>query len=334
GVLKDQHGDSIGIDKYLDYLISYIQEISNKSSDDINKINNIKIKIKEMRKDLYGNENNNILSDGVPLTLSYAYTLSRSLTLQAILDKMILESYKAFPIYLGGDDILAFSPIKYKDELAVIKAVSETRKSYWTYHDDIYLKKDGFKSYKGLVSDSLRSYGRSYSIFIAHYKDPLPLSLSIANYLLDLKDNIKGKDVLFVSSGRGIENLDYALFKLSENTNLDLSQLLLIEKTLKLVEEKKISNSLIYDVFKLLDYKDEDIIYKNLILKTIKRNSNNEKDPSINDFINDLKEKIGTKVCETSYKDNNPEPCKNIEKDICKNKEFFSNIIMAVNYLR
>ncbi|PMP92613.1 MAG: type III-B CRISPR-associated protein Cas10/Cmr2, partial [Caldisphaera sp.] len=39
GVLKDQHGDPIGIDQYLNYLISYIKEISNKSSDDLNRIN-------------------------------------------------------------------------------------------------------------------------------------------------------------------------------------------------------------------------------------------------------------------------------------------------------
>lgn len=301
GKLIDENGKPLGIDKYL-YIIKDLRK-----DQDLKKISEAAQKIKGLKKKLYGNDDNSI-----PLTPSYAYTLSRSLTLQAIIDKKLLESYKAVPVYLGGDDILAFSPIKYKDELVIIKSVNETREAYWKYS-----KVDGFKSIGGFVVDSLRVYGRSYSIFVAHYKDPLSLSLSIANYLLELKDGVDGKDAVFISSGRGIENFNYAILKLSENTNLNLTQLSIVEKILKLLDEEKISNSLIYDVLALSEYKNEDMIFKSLVYRAIDRNvKENKIAEEIKQAIKDL---VSKKVC---------------EGENCKDREIFSNIILVSSYLR
>jgi len=269
----------------------------------------IKKRIIELRKKLYGEED-----DRIPLTLSYAYTLSRSLTIQAILDKRLLKEFGAVPVYLGGDDILAFSPIKYKDEWMVIKAIVKTREAYWQYP-----KFDGFKSNEGFVVDALRAYGRSYSVFVAHYKDPLPLSLSVANYLLDLKDGVEEKDVLFISSGRGIGNLNYALLKLSGSANLNLTQLSLLERILKLIELKKISNSIIYDILSLIEYKNEGTIFRNLIYRAIERNIISNRENIAEELKELIKDLVSKEVC---------------KGEVCRDREIFTNIVYAAYYLR
>jgi CRISPR-associated protein Cmr2 len=309
--LVDEKGTPIKVDRYLDIIVNALSSYLNKN--DLKQINNktleIKKRIIELRKKLYGEED-----DRIPLTLSYAYTLSRSLTIQAILDKRLLKEFGAVPVYLGGDDILAFSPIKYKDEWMVIKAIVKTREAYWQYP-----KFDGFKSNEGFVVDALRAYGRSYSVFVAHYKDPLPLSLSVANYLLDLKDGVEEKDVLFISSGRGIGNLNYALLKLSGSANLNLTQLSLLERILKLIELKKISNSIIYDILSLIEYKNEGTIFRNLIYRAIERNIISNRENIAEELKELIKDLVSKEVC---------------KGEVCRDREIFTNIVYAAYYLR
>jgi CRISPR-associated protein Cmr2 len=168
-----------------------------------------------------------------------------------------------------------------------------------------------------MVVDSLRAYGRSYSVFIAHYKDPLPLSLSISNYLLELKDGVEGKDVVFISSGRGVSNFDYSILKFSNKGIYDDSQIKLVEKILELMEiEKKISHSFIYDAISISEYKGEKEVFKRLAYRAIDRNTSDEK--VTKNLYNELNNMIGNCVC---------------NGDACENKETFLSIIYAVSCL-
>ncbi len=272
--------------------------------------------IKTSTKD--GNEEN---FNRIPVTIAYAYSLSRSLTAQAIIDNYLVRKNHAVPIYLGGDDMLLLSPLKFADNEVPLKVSLETRESYWSYSDDSE-KRDGFKIFKGIVQDSLRPYGRSYSIYISHYHDPLPLSMSIASSLLEKKDEVEGKDTLFISSGRGIYGVDYSIIKYSESDVLHQKILELILEIKKLIEEKKLSRSLIYDIDSILEYRQEGKIYENLVYKIIKRNSTDEKCAS--NLIEKLEGIIGKEVCND---------IESSESKICEDKESFINIIKAVYYL-
>jgi len=169
-----------------------------------------------------------------------------------------------------------------------------------------------------MTVDSLRAYGRSYSVFIAHYKDPLPLSLSISNYLLELKDGVEGKDVVFISSGRGISNFDYSILKFSKSGEYDDSQIKMVGEILELMEnKKKISNSFIYDTISISEYKGEKEVFKRLVYKVIDRNTSDEE--VAKGLYNELNNIIGNYVC---------------NGNACENKETFLSIIYAVSYLR
>ncbi|MFP3201530.1 MAG: type III-B CRISPR-associated protein Cas10/Cmr2 [Sulfolobus sp.] len=316
GILPGK-GDHMTIKEYMEEIANYLKEIGadNKLVQNIvNSSSKVEETLIDIRKRLYPNQQ---IYGQIPLTLAYAYTLSRSLTVQAVIDNKILRENNAVPIYLGGDDILALSPIKLNEKYVVLDSVTQTRESYWRFADSSTNKFDGFKSYAGMVVDSLRAYGRSYSVFIAHYKDPLPLSLSISNYLLELKDGVEGKDVVFISSGRGISNFDYSILKFSNKGIYDDSQIKLVEKILELMEiEKKISHSFIYDAISISEYKGEKEVFKRLAYRAIDRNTSDEK--VTKDLYNELNNMIGNCVC---------------NGDACENKETFLSIIYAVSYL-
>jgi CRISPR-associated protein Cmr2 len=316
GILPGK-GDHMTIKEYMEEIANYLKEIGadNKLVQNIvNSSSKVEETLIDIRKRLYPNQQ---IYDQIPLTLAYAYTLSRSLTVQAVIDNKILRENNAVPIYLGGDDILALSPIKFNEKYVVLDSVTQTRESYWRFADSSINKFDGFKSYAGMVVDSLRAYGRSYSVFIAHYKDPLPLSLSISNYLLELKDGVEGKDVVFISSGRGVSNFDYSILKFSNKGIYDDSQIKLVEKILELMEiEKKISHSFIYDAISISEYKGEKEVFKRLAYRAIDRNTSDEK--VTKNLYNELNNMIGNCVC---------------NGDACENKETFLSIIYAVSCL-
>ncbi|ACR41489.1 type III-B CRISPR-associated protein Cas10/Cmr2 [Saccharolobus islandicus] len=316
GILQGKNGH-LTIKDYMEEIANYLKEIGaeeqvvNSILENSSKVEDSLISI---RKKLYPNQQ---IYNQIPLTPAYAYTLSRSLTIQAVIDNKILNYHTAVPIYLGGDDILAMSPIKSNEKYAVLDSVMQTRRSYWRYADNPNNDFDGFKSYNGIVVDSLRAYGRSYSVFIAHYKDPLPLTISISNYLLELKDEVEGKDVIFISSGRGISNFDYSILKFSYNGEFNDNQIKMVEKFLEFMENKKVSNSLIYDAISIGEYKGEREVFKRLAYKVIDRNTT---DKSVaKELYNMLSNVMGNNVC---------------KGEACKDKEIFLSIIYAVSYLR
>ena len=310
--------DRITIKEYMEEIANYLKEIganNNLVQSIVNSSSKVEETLIDIRKKLYPNQK---IHDQIPLTLAYAYTLSRSLTVQAVIDNKILRDNNAVPIYLGGDDILALSPIKFNEKYVVLDSVTQNRESYWRFADNSNNKFDGFKSYAGMTVDSLRAYGRSYSVFIAHYKDPLPLSISISNYLLELKDGVEGKDVIFISSGRGISNFDYSILKFSKSGEYDDSQIKMVGEILELMEnKKKISNSFIYDTISISEYKGEKEVFKRLVYKVIDRNTSDEE--VAKGLYNELNNIIGNYVC---------------NGNACENKETFLSIIYAVSYLR
>jgi len=317
GILPADNNNYLSISMYITIVANYLKEIGADKQVVHNLIETskqVEDKIMQIRRKLDATQQ---YYDQIPLTLAYAYTLTRSLTIQAVIDNKILEKHFAVPIYLGGDDILALSPIKFKDRYTVLDASLDTRRAYWRYADNAKNDFDGFKSYNNLVVDSLRAYGRSYSVFIAHYKDPLPLSISISNYLLELKDNVDGKDVIFISSGRGISDHNYSILKFSSNNEFNDNQVKLVEEILNLMEDKKVSNSLIYDVLDIEKYKCESTVFKRLAYKVIDRNSLSKNTGDI--LYNKLKDIIGNYVC---------------SGEACKDKEVFLSLIAAVSYLR
>ena len=310
--------DHMTIKEYMEEIANYLKEIgadNNLVQIIVNSSSKVEKTLIDIRKKLDPCQK---IYDQIPLTAAYAYTLSRSLTVQAVIDNKILRDNNAVPIYLGGDDILALSPIKFNEKYIVLNSVTQTRRSYWRYADNSNNDFDGFKSYAGMVVDSLRAYGRSYSVFIAHYKDPLPLSISISNYLLELKDGVEGKDVVFISSGRGISNFDYSILKFSKDGEYDDSQIKMVEKILELMKiKKKISNSFIYDAMSISEYKGEGEVFKGLAYRVIDRNTSDGKDAK--ELYNELSSMMGNNVCNGKA---------------CENKETFLSIIYAVSYLR
>jgi CRISPR-associated protein Cmr2 len=320
GLLLTQDGKFLSLQEYLNIVFRYLRELEKNPSLDQqieNLVSKTVLTINKLRSELY-NSNNSI--ESIPVTMAYVYTLSRSLTVQAIIDKQLLQKYGAFPIYLGGDDILALAPIRFsgewgEDKLVVLDSVKETRQAYWSYLDLKNVNYDGFKSLKGMVVDSLRTYGRSYAVFIAHYRDPLTMSISLANYYLGLKDDvtreddvpigeekIKRKDVLFVSSGRGMAQLMFSAIKMSKGSDLSL-QLLdfmnLIDEKMKgydpTARNRDISKSFIYDSLQLKEYAElacsQRDAYKEIYYYLIKRIvSRNAKENVAMDVIKEIEE--------------------------------------------
>jgi len=204
----------------------------------------------------------------IPLTFTYIYALSRALSAQAVIDGKILREMNAYPVYIGGDDILAISPIFSKDEnkpkIIPLEIVKNTRRSFWEWNMESGAGSiDGFKQFRfeesggRMITDSLRSYGRSYSIYIAHYKDPLPLSLFYSHELLEKKDVAKEKDIAFIAYGRGIggvEELRPATVPLSKGSKLDYSMFEVIEYLWDKIKYSTLSKSVIRDALELEKY--------------------------------------------------------------------------------
>lgn len=261
---------------------------------------------------------------GVILTPAYAYTLTRALTIQSVIDKEILEKNHAYPIYLGGDDVLALSPIRVGNKLIPVEIAIDSRESYWQY--PIAGQKtqyDGFKVVGSkIVVDSLRAFGRSYAVFVAHYKDPLPLSLNKARYLLELKDKVKGKDVIFFSTGRGIGGAEYAIIKFNWDQFGYLKELL--KDIYSDLEDKKLSNSFIYDVEDISEYSNRNKkVFCYLLLRVIDRNKLDSP------RLLDMKEVVVKLSKQDACK-----PQQGQKDDICKGRNAFLEMVRAISYLR
>jgi CRISPR-associated protein Cmr2 len=186
-------------------------------------------------------------SDGeiqIPVTPDYLITLSRSLMVIALKDAKTV-SEDGFLIYAGGGDVAFLAPIS---ELSALKLLEKTRLNYWGADrpTDLNLQSSegavGFLKLGNMIFDAPIAYGRSYGVYITHYKEPFFYSWEIATKLEDMKDRVEGKDVTIILRGRGELNFkDSAVLKNSE-----------LEEVEKLYDEiknkKELSKSFIKDV--------------------------------------------------------------------------------------
>lgn len=76
----------------------------------------------------------------------------------------LIKSYKGYPVYIGGDDILAFVPVAFKDDDGKTKTV-------------IDLAIELSEKYKEFVAQNTLKTTLSVGINIAYYKFPLSLAL-------------------------------------------------------------------------------------------------------------------------------------------------------------
>ncbi len=188
----------------------------------------------------------------VVITPSYYAALSRGQMLTALYDAAIVEALGGFPVYAGGDDVAALAPGNMDPEQlqslvnAWLKArtggttlaatplgllpghlrklgtgsaaaaiVVLTRRNYW----GLLGTAPGFHvTPVGAVYAAPVAYGRSYGVYVAHYRDPFQAVWAAAGELEELKDSVSActvqatgnncsetcsaKDMVFLSYGR------------------------------------------------------------------------------------------------------------------------------------
>jgi len=233
----------------------------------------------------------------IPITPDYLIAISRSLMLVALQDIDTVSKYGVV-VYAGGDDIAFLSPLKIpvKDQgkeirNSAIGLVKLTRRNYSGALPGEESQMRGFFYFKNGIFDLPALYGRSYSVFITHYKDPFYSMWDIASRLEEMKDEAetgekKGKDFTFVLGGRGMLNLEdaailenkigtfEAIEALYGNIGKALSKSF-IKDYLSAYEEVKDSNSVDLNEYlnKLLDY-------------VIERNKKGKRDQIMKDLDN------------------------------------------------
>ncbi|MFP3233639.1 MAG: type III-B CRISPR-associated protein Cas10/Cmr2 [Sulfolobaceae archaeon] len=180
----------------------------------------------------------------IPVTPDYLITLSRALMVIALKDAKTV-SEDGFLIYAGGDDVAFLAPIS---ELSALKLLKNTRLNYWGADklEDLNLESSegaiGFLKLGNMIFDAPIAYGRSYGVYITHYKDPFFYSWEIATQLEEMKDKIEGKDATIILRGRGELNFeDSAILK---NSELEEVEKLYCE----IKGKKELSKSFIKDV--------------------------------------------------------------------------------------
>jgi len=155
------------------------------------------------------------INNTIPITPDYLIAVSRSLMLVALKDIETVQDYGVI-VYAGGDDIAFLSPLKMPNDkgkqITVIDLVNLTRRNYWGAIPGEGIKPYGFMYFKNGIFDLPALYGRSYSVFVTHYKDPFYAMWGIASELEEMKDEAeagydKQKDLTFVLGGRGMLNL-------------------------------------------------------------------------------------------------------------------------------
>jgi len=223
----------------------------------------------------------------IPITPDYLIAVSRSLMLVALKDLETVQNYGVV-VYAGGDDIAFLSPLKIPVEdpykmgrdrqikNTAIGLVKLTRRNYWGVIPGEELKPYGFiyfnfKNGINVIFDLPALYGRSYSIFVAHYKDPFYAMWGIASELEEMKDEAEAsderqKDLTFVLGGRGTLNLkDAAVLEnrikafeaieaLYENIGKGLSKNFVKDYLSAYHEVKNLNGDLDDYLDKLLDY--------------------------------------------------------------------------------
>ncbi len=266
------------------------------------------------------------LGTTIPVTPSYHYSVSRALSLGAIRDYAIVKKHHGFLVYTGGDDILVLSPTYLflkEPVIPYLEILRETRLNYWGYN--VFKFYEGFhvgptpyidlKEYIPIVSPAIRIFGRSYGIVLAHYRDPLSIVLrksgsveesskkSVSGPIECIIDKQKqsnrcGKDLIIKDhlTIHDMRSYVHATVPLRLWSNDIVAIHDKIKKFLGLLNEGKISVSLLYDIY---SYSYEKIIKKlvekkqfgyaeKILFKIFKQNTSIHDEDILKKYFNEL----------------------------------------------
>jgi CRISPR-associated protein Cmr2 len=104
----------------------------------------------------------------IPVSISYHVSISRALMIAALNDIKSVEKNNGIVIYAGGDDLLSVAPVS-----SAIKIIHESRLAYGMFEKERGYKAERFYKFNKYYIPSMGNAGRSYSLYIAHYRYPL-----------------------------------------------------------------------------------------------------------------------------------------------------------------
>jgi len=225
-------------DRDLAKKIAYDKGLDEKNIDEVSKIID---DIKTMKK--------------LPASISYHVSVSRALMIAALKDIEIVERNNGVVIYAGGDDLLSVAPVSL-----AIKIINESRLAYGGFYEETYGHKGmRFHKLNNYYIPSMGNMGRSYSLYIAHYKYPLyDVVKASASSLEEIaKESIwiyegkrREKDSLVITySARGSVESSVIPFSL-ERHEFTLTNLIhFLEDMMNMISLGKVSRALLYEAF-------------------------------------------------------------------------------------
>jgi CRISPR-associated protein Cmr2 len=188
----------------------------------------------------------------IPVSISYHVSISRALMIAALKDIEYVKESKGVVIYAGGDDLLSVAPVS-----SAIRIIDDTRLAYGGFVREFYgYRTERFYKFNRYYIPSMGNAGRSYSLYIAHYRYPLYEVIKDSAFRLDeiakeskWVDGVRGrKDSLVITySPRGSPEssvIPLSIWK-PEFTFTDLT--LFLRDTVDMILSKKISPALLYE---------------------------------------------------------------------------------------
>jgi len=123
---------------------------------------------------------NEIKSRGrIPASISYHVSISRALVIAALNDLKYVEENNGVVIYAGGDDLLSAAPVR-----SAVKIINKSRLAYGGSVEGSY-SYGRFHKFNNYYIPSMGNAGRSYSLYIAHYRYPLYEVIKDSAFRLD-----------------------------------------------------------------------------------------------------------------------------------------------------
>jgi len=235
------------------------------------------------------------------VTLAWHVSISAALNRGLLAELNLINKHKGFVIYAGGDDLLAMLPVK-----EVLDFIKESRRAFaGSYNEKLgnMCLENGFVRFNNAYYPSLPVVGRSYSVIIAHYADPLSMVVNDSyNLLEEGKEMIKykakyegdfkyvKKDVAIFSYQGLTSVIPLSLKRPIVSSTSDFSSIAsildLISDLKKKIDKGEISTSLLYDYenYKDLissDNSDGHQIADSILKYWIKRNSQKKKEITV-----------------------------------------------------
>jgi CRISPR-associated protein Cmr2 len=189
----------------------------------------------------------------LPASISYHVSVSRALMIAALKDIEIVERNNGVVIYAGGDDLLSVAPVSF-----AIKIVDESRLAYGGFYEEMYGHKGmRFHKLNNYYIPSMGNMGRSYSLYIAHYKYPLYDVVRASAFSLEeiAKESVwicgekrREKDSFVITySARGSVESSVIPFSLERHEFVLTNLTHFLEDTMNMISLKKISTALLYE---------------------------------------------------------------------------------------